>query len=159
MYSIVKNPLYVGNFVAILGVLVSIKIWWLVLLGSAFYGAYIKRIIAAEEKFLTQTYGKTYTEWADKTPVFMPDFGLWEAPEMEFSLKTVLRREYNGFMAICAAFFCTELILDVYFEKEPFLYWLKEDWPWTLAFVIGSITFISLRTLKRHTSILKVQGR
>ena len=159
MYSVCKNPLYLGNFVTILGILVSVKVWWLVLLGSLAYWLYIERIIATEENFLIETYGDEYTEWASRTPIFVPNFKLWQAPHMKFSLRTVLRREYNGFMAVCAAFFFTEMILDVFMEREVIPYWLMEDWPWTFLFVLGLVTFVTLRTLKRHTRLLRVEGR
>lgn len=159
MYSVCKNPLYLGNFIVLFGILISIKSWWLLILGCGAYYFYIKRIIATEEDFLIEKYGKIYTDWADKTPAFFPNFRLWQKPEMNFSAKTVLKREYNGFMAVCAAFFFTEMIADVFMEREPIPYWLVEDWPWTVLFVFGLITFITLRTLKRHTRILRVEGR
>src|SRR5262245_23377919 len=37
MYSIVRNPLYLGNFFAILGVLMCIKVWWLVAIFALLY--------------------------------------------------------------------------------------------------------------------------
>ena len=159
MYSIVRNPLYLGNFFAILGVLVSLKVWWLVLIGGLAYWLYIERIIAAEEEFLIGKYGETYKSWADKTPVFIPNFRLWRKSAMVFSLKNVLRREYNGFMAVCTAFFVTEIIIDVGIEGESFSYWLSEDWPWAWGFAVALVIFLTLRTLKKHTSVLKVEGR
>lgn len=159
MYSVCKNPLYLGNFITILGILVSVKVWWLVMLGSLAYWLYIERIIAAEESFLIDTYGEEYSEWASRTPIFMPNLKLWKAPHMRFSFRTVLRREYNGFMAVCAAFFFTEMILDVIIEREAIPFWLMEDWPWTVLFIFGLVTFITLRTLKRHTKLLRVEGR
>ena len=159
LYSVVKNPLYLGNYFTILGVLVSLKVWWLVMIGSLAYWIYIERIIAAEEEFLTMEYGDEYSRWADRTPVFIPDFRLWRKPAMKFSLKTVLRREYNGFMGVCAAFFLTELIVDVFVEGEPLRFWIREDWPWVWGFCAALTIFLTLRTLKKHTSVLKVSGR
>lgn len=159
MYSIVKNPLYLGNFIVILGILVSIKVWWFVLMGGLAYWVYIERIIATEEDFLIEKYGKAYNIWADKTPIFIPNLRLWRAPEMIFSLKTVLRREYNGFTAVCTAFFFTEMILDVFVKREPIFYWLSDDWPWATLFAFGLAVLLILRTLKKHTRFLRVEGR
>lgn len=159
MYSVVRNPLYLGNFIVILGILISIKTWWFVLLGSLAYCLYIERIIATEESYLTEKFGREYTDWASKTPIFLPNPRLWRSPAMPFSLKTVLRREYNGFMAVCAAFFFTEMILDVFIEHEAFIYWLAEDWPWTCMFIFGLLVFLTLRSLKKYTGILHVEGR
>jgi protein-S-isoprenylcysteine O-methyltransferase Ste14 len=159
MYSIVKNPLYLGNFLAILGVLVSLKVSWMVLVGSLAYWIYIERVIAAEEKFLIEKYGEKYLAWSKKTPIFVPNFSLWRKPSMAFSYKTVLKREYNGLFGLACAFFFTEMIVDVGFEHEAFSEWLLDDWPWGAGFVMGAMTFITLRTMKKHTNILRVEGR
>jgi protein-S-isoprenylcysteine O-methyltransferase Ste14 len=159
MYSIVKNPLYLGNYLTILGVLVSIKVWWLVLIGSLAYWLYIERIIAAEESFLADKYGRNYTDWAENTPIFVPDLRLWRKPAMSFSYRTVLKREYNGLMAVAAAFFVSEFLIDVAFQREPLRLWLREDWPWVAGFCITGLVFLTLRTLKKHTRFLKVEGR
>lgn len=159
MYSIVRNPLYLGNFIIILGVLLSIKVWWLVLLGAFAFFIYMERIILAEEKFLTETYGDAYTQWRAKTPAIWPAFHLWQAPELPFSLKTVMKREYPGLIAIGAAFFLTELISDVGFEKEPFVEWLVDDLAWTVMMITILTVGLTLRFLKKHTGLLKVEGR
>lgn len=159
MYSIVRNPLYLGNFIIILGVLLSIKVWWLVLLGGLGFFVYMERIILAEEKFLTETYGKEYTDWREKTPVIWPNFKLWIAPELPFSLKTVLKREYPALMAVGAVYFTSELLTDIFFEGEPFLEWLKDDFVWPLMFVVFMGIGLTLRFLKKKTNFLKVEGR
>ena len=43
MYSIVRNPLYLGNFVVILGVVICVKVWWLVAIVALCYWLYIER--------------------------------------------------------------------------------------------------------------------
>ena len=159
MYSIVRNPLYLGNFIIILGVLLSIKVWWLVLLGSLVFFIYMERIILAEEKFLDDNYGQAYKDWRAKTPVIWPDFKLWQKPELSFSLKTVLKREYPGLMGIGAAYFATEMITDVYFEKEPIAFWVKDDIAWPIMMGVILCIGLTLRFLKKHTDILKVEGR
>ncbi len=159
MYSIVRNPLYLGNFIAILGVLLSIKVWWLVLIGTLSFFIYIERIILAEEKFLAEKYGDRYKTWREKTPVIFPNFRLWQKPALPFSLKTVLRKEYTGLMAVGTAFFVTEAITDLFFEGEDFMEWLRDDMVWPIMFVLIIVTGLTLRYLKKNTTILKVEGR
>ena len=159
LYSIVRNPLYLGNYIIILGVLMSTMVWWLVLLGSFAFFIYMERIILTEEKFLTDTYGKEYTEWCKKTPVILPKFSLWQKPELSFSWKTVCKREYPGFIAIGSAFFIIEFITDVFFEREALSYWLAEDFIWPVTFALMLVIGLTFRYLKKHTSYLKVEGR
>jgi len=159
LYSVVKNPLYLGNSLTILGVLIAIKVWWFVAIGCLGYWLYIERIIAAEESFLAGQFGDEYTRWADGTPVFWPDFSLWRKPELSFSVRTVLKREYNGLMAVCSVFVILEFLIEVVFKGVSFAAWLREDWPWIATLAGATIIFITLRTLKKNTRILHVEGR
>lgn len=159
MYSVVRNPLYLGNFVAMLGVVLAVKAWWFGLLFLACYGPYIACVIAAEESFLLDKYGAEYAAWRARTPVFLPNFTLWRRPSLPFSARTVLRRESYGLMAICVSFFVIEFVLDILVENETVSSWLAEDWPWAAFLVAGSIIFVVLRYLKKNTQVLAVSGR
>ena len=112
-----------------------------------------------EENFLTKKFGDAYTKWCKETPVIFPKFSNWRKPDMPFSFRTVLKREYQGLLGVGTAFFVTEFITDVFVEGEPVKYWLQEDiaWPITYAFIL--VFCLSVRHLKKHTDILKVEGR
>lgn len=159
MYSIVRNPLYLGNFITILGVLLSIKVWWLVLLGSLFFFIYMERIILAEEKFLHDSFGKEYDDWRARTPVIIPNFSQWKSADLEFSMRTVLKREYPGLLGVGTAYLIIELVTDLVFEGETFREWIVEDYIWPVTFGIILAVALTLRTLKKHTKLLKVEGR
>ena len=159
LYSIVRNPLYLANFIIILGVLLSIKVWWLVALASLVFFVYMERIILTEESFLLGKFGKTYSDWCEKTPVILPNFKLWKPSTMTFSMKTVLRREYPGLLGIGTAFFVTEMIQDLVYEGEAFREWIAEDYIWPITYGIIIATCLSLRHLKKNTDLLKVEGR
>lgn len=159
MYSIVRNPLYLGNFITILGVLLSIKVWWLVLLGTLFFFIYMERIILAEENFLQEKFGAAYAEWRSRTPVIVPNFSLWQAPDMTFSWKTVLKREYPGLLGVASTFLITELVTDIVFEHESLREWLAEDYLWPVGFAMTLTLCLTLRFLKKHTGVLRVEGR
>lgn len=159
MYSIVRNPLYLGNFLILLGLILSIKIWWLVLLVSMFFFIYMERIIMAEESFLHDKYGPEYDSWRNKTPVIIPDFKNWLAPSLPFSMKTVLRREYPGLLGMVTAFLGMEMIVDLVFRKQSFQTWIVDDYMWTVIFLITLIFCLTLRHLKKNTDLLRVSGR
>ena len=118
LYSLVRNPLYLGNFVIIFGIAMSPMVFWLLVVVVLIYWLYIERIIAAEEAYLAQKFGDEYARWAERTPGFLPRFGNWRSPELPFSPRKVLRREYSGFFAIVAAYFLIELASDLIFQSE-----------------------------------------
>jgi protein-S-isoprenylcysteine O-methyltransferase Ste14 len=157
MYSIVRNPLYLGNFIVILGMLLSLKVWWFILIGLMAYWIYIERIIATEERYLVDKFGAVYTEWALRTPIFLPKFSLWQKPSMPFNFKKVLRSEYNGLMVVSAAFFLFEVLADLLFEQEPFEQWVRDDCFWWIQFFATALIFLLLRHLKKNTRLLNTQ--
>jgi len=104
IYSIVRNPLYLGNFFIWLGVgLLCHNIWFIIIFCFLFMFFY-ERIIFTEEKFLKKKFGKKYRNWANRTPVFIPKFNGFRKSVVPFSWKKVLRKEKNGFGAIFVVF-------------------------------------------------------
>ena len=93
IYSIVRNPLYLGNFFMGFGIILFPGLWYLVLMYILFFCLYYERIIFAEEAFLREKFGAEYLAWANCTPVFIPRFGKYRKADLPFSLKNVLRRE------------------------------------------------------------------
>ncbi len=81
MYSILRNPLYLGNFIAMLGVLICIKVWWVIAIFALCYWLYIERVIAVEEAYLEQKFGDAYRAWTARVPAFIPRFANWAAAE------------------------------------------------------------------------------
>lgn len=112
LYSVVRNPLYLGNMIVWLGIVSMLHQWWLS--GSILLISYLyhRTIIVAEEAYLANRFGSTYIEWRRRTPAFIPDFRHWTPPELSFSAVMVLRREYSGLFQIVAAFAFMNLVLN-----------------------------------------------
>lgn len=159
LYSIVRNPLYVGNFLIALGIVLSIKVWWFIAIFLLAYWLYIERIIAAEEAYLSTKFSKEYDDWVRVTPCFLPRLALWKSPSEKFSLRTVLRREYNGVLVIVLAFLIRETVTDMIAFDEPIADWARRDFLWIGVAMVGALLFVVLRTLKKHTRLLHVPGR
>ena len=100
MYSLVRHPLYLGNYFMWLGIMVYVGNVWFVAVCSLIYWLYYERIMFAEEAFLRSKFGQAYLDWSVDVPSFWPRNLRWTAPDAEFSLRNVLKREYNGFFAI-----------------------------------------------------------
>jgi len=159
LYSIVRNPLYFGNYLMWLGVTLATQAWWLPVIMTLVFVLYYERIIFAEEEYLATTFGERYENWASRTPVFIPRRSGWQKPRLAFSARNALRREYNGFYALVVSFTAVELGADLLGEGDSFAQWINEDLYWVWIFLVGTLIFVGLRTLKRHTNYLKVRGR
>ena len=95
LYSCVRNPLYLGNFLVVLGLAMSLQVWWFTLLTCFCFMLYYERIVLKEEAFLQSKFGEEYLSWASTTPAFLPNPRVWRAPELRFSPRSVLRRGYQ----------------------------------------------------------------
>ena len=154
MYSLVRNPLYLGNFFMWFSIILFINIHWFSILFIMSFWIYYERIIFAEESFLRNKYGEPYLSWAVKTPIFIPKVNGWKQPNLEFSIKNVLKREYSGFFAL----FFTLSIFDLMENFVRFKKWYLDDF-WLYSLCIVTLITIVLRTLKKKTNILNVLGR
>ena len=154
LYSIVRNPLYLGNFLMVLGILLFLQVWWFVLLGSFVFWIYYERIIFTEEEFLRQKFGSTYVEWSNKTPVFIPNFKTWQKSDLPFAWKTVLRREHSSFFGMVSVFTVLGITANLFIERG---HGIGLFWIW--FFGIGLIIYSVLRFLKKKTPLLTMEGR
>jgi protein-S-isoprenylcysteine O-methyltransferase Ste14 len=154
MYSVVRNPLYLGNFLIVLGVVVFLRIWWLPLLYLLLFTLYYERIIFAEEMFLRRKFGRHYMDWASWTPAFLPRINQWKTPEVPFSWKKVLRREYHGVFGLIVAMFLLEVAGDVYSGHG-----FKVDVMWTIILSFAGASYVIIRFLHKHTAVFRGEGR
>jgi hypothetical protein len=69
-------------------------------------------------------------------------------------VRNVLRREYSGFFGLIATFVILEIVSD--YEATGSLRW---DPVWAGIFAASLVIYLVLRTLKRQTRVLHVEGR
>ena len=153
-YSLVRHPLYVGNFVIWIGIALFGHLWWLTLVSVLAFWLYYERIMLAEEAYLRKKFGREFEVWADVTPAVIPGGRNWSKPAGSFSLKIVLKREYGSFFSIIVTMFTLKVSGDMLagrgFELDPM---------WGALLGLGFATWITLRVLKKKTSLLDVEGR
>jgi protein-S-isoprenylcysteine O-methyltransferase Ste14 len=154
IYSVVRHPLYLGNFFMWLAPVLIISDLWLTLFFCAFYWIYYERIMFAEEQFLRKKFGQAYLDWANKTPAFCPNFFLYKNANLQFSLKNVLKREYNSFFSLVFTMTLIRVVGFAVTTKQLYL-----DTPWIIIISSAFVIFISLKMLKKFTRILDVKGR
>lgn len=149
IYSVVRHPLYLGNFLMWLGIVLFCRDWWFAAVYTLAFYLYYERIMMAEENYLQGKFGDDFSKWAAATPAFVPRLTQWRRSDRAFSWKKVLRQEYTGFFGVTSAFFLLELsehlIVERRFEVEPL---------WGIVGLAGLAVYLTLRTLKKHTNLL-----
>ena len=121
---------------------------------SLLFWIYYERIMFAEERFLERKFGAYYLNWASKLPAFLPSILNFKKSDTEFSIITVLRREYASVLAAVIGFTFIE-VLRTYFSTNN---WSISDY--TVMILVGTIILVLiLRSLKHYTSLLEEKGR
>ena len=71
-YSLMRNPLYFGNFVIGLGWSIIAGKWAVIIFAVSFYVLYVLVIIPHEEEFLRTKFGHEYEEYCKRVKMFWP---------------------------------------------------------------------------------------
>lgn len=148
IYSIVRHPLYLGNFLMWFGpAMLTCNLWFLVSF-SFFYWVYYERIMFAEEQFLRKKFGNSYLAWAAKTPPFIPKIAKTKKSNLPFSWKKVLMKEKNGLFALFFIFCLFDIVGEL----------IKGHNDYNILFmfmcILSGIGYLTLKIIKRKTSLL-----
>jgi hypothetical protein len=154
VYSVVRHPLYVGNYLMALGVAMIFHTWWIAVLATCVCVLFYERIAFAEEAFLRKRFGETFERWSEVTPAIIPRLRQWKPSVLPFSWRTALRREYTGFFVVTMSFFLLVSAGDSVAAGR-----IKVDWPWIAVGAVGATVYLVLRTLKKQTQLLREDGR
>jgi protein-S-isoprenylcysteine O-methyltransferase Ste14 len=80
-YAFVRNPLYVGTALILLGVVVMLKVLWVGLIFFAAIAAAYTRTIRNEEAMLSKKFGAAYLDYRAKVPAMWPTLRPYAAGE------------------------------------------------------------------------------
>ena len=103
-YSLVRHPLYFGNYLIWLGLAIFLSNFWFVIILSLLFWIYYERIMFAEEVFLEEKFGGEFTVWASKTPSFFPSIKNYKPNDFPFSWRVVIKNEYPGIISSATSF-------------------------------------------------------
>jgi protein-S-isoprenylcysteine O-methyltransferase Ste14 len=153
-YSVVRHPLYLGNFFMWLGPVIFIRSAWFTVVFLLVYWLYYERIMFAEEQFLRRKFGDAYDKWSAKVSAFLPFQFKWVSPRLRFSFRNVLKREYNSFVNIFLIFAILDLFRNYYLTGRIFM---THIW---LQLLIGAVViWLIVRSVHKYTRWLEVEGR
>jgi hypothetical protein len=117
LYAYVRNPLYLGNLVIALGVMIIFLNPWLIGVFSALLLHYYL-IIRAEEGYLEQRFGEAYLSYKRSTPRLMP--AVWSrksnSPDRKFDWNQVVKKEKDLLLGVILTPICIEIYEDILHE-------------------------------------------
>lgn len=154
IYSMVRHPLYVGNFFMWLGTAMLTQNLWYIIAFVFVYWVYYERIMFAEEQFLRRKFGEIYLNWSKITPAFVLSFNNFHSPKMNFSVKKVIKKEKNGVTAIFVIFLLFRAMGD-YITNKTFV---TDSWLFYITIASIVIYFI-IKYTNKFTSLFEEEGR
>ncbi len=153
IYSVVRHPLYLGNFFMWLGPAMLTQNFWFIVAFCLFYWVYYERIMFAEEQFLRRKFGEVYTNWAENVNAFFPAFKNFKKSVLPFSWKKVLKKEKNGLVALFLIFCTFDIAGELIRQEDNYNYFL------IAACGLSVVLYIVLKILKKQTKVLDQKGR
>lgn len=155
IYSIVRHPLYLGNYFMWLGIAVLSADPMFLFVFSLLYFIFYERIMLAEEDYLASKFGDRYEKWCQEVPTIVPSPSLWKSCELHFSWKKVLAKEKNGILAVFTLLAVFQFWVDLVQTGS-----LKLPHGWTLVgLALTSMLYLVLKVLKYKTRLLSESNR
>ena len=151
-----RNPLYLGNFLVLLGLFIIYNNPWVYALGIAFFGVGYAAIVAAEEAYLKEKFGDAYLAYTRDVPRWIPRVrGLRRSLSgMRFNWRRVLLKEYGSTYAWTAggiALLTAETLAHhSYAERARYL-----DTLW-MALTVLTVGWATTRYLKKSRRLREV---
>jgi protein-S-isoprenylcysteine O-methyltransferase Ste14 len=108
-YAFVRNPLYVGNMLMYVGIVMiagAVNVWLMAATTFLFFLIQYSLIISLEEETLSALFGHEYLNYKANVPAIFPRFSPWENPEnrrparIPKTLKTEKRTLQNVFLVL-----------------------------------------------------------
>ena len=145
LYSVVRHPLYLGNFLMWLGpALLTLHSWFIVAF-ILLYWVYYERIMLAEEDYLRNKFGQPYEEWAAGRPAFIPDLAKWKPYENKLLLYKAIYQEKTGFLWLNLIFWLFGAL-----NAHSIAAALTSLAPWNILLLISIVLYILLKLTKRN---------
>jgi protein-S-isoprenylcysteine O-methyltransferase Ste14 len=154
IYSLLRHPLYLGNFFMWLGPVLFLRSVWYTVVFGLLYWLYYERIMFAEEQFLRRKFGEIYDKWAENVSSFVPYSFKYIPSKLPFSVRNVIKREYNSFFNIFLIFTILDLFRNYFLSERIYLTNM-----WIYLFGSVFIIWIAVRAIHKLTRWLEVEGR
>jgi len=119
VYSIVRNPLYLGNFFIFFGITMMSQSWEIIITNSLLMLIFYSLVVLKEENVLYEKFKDEYALWAQKVNCFIPSFKNYQKPDEKFNLKNVIINEHDTWLLVTVCFVGLEVIRG-YFEVNKF---------------------------------------
>lgn len=125
IYSIVRNPLYIGNFFMFTGLVTVFSNSYALLVFGVFLILQYYFVVLVEENYLIETYGKDYETYCTRVRRIIPTFKDYRKNQNPFNLRKVIFKENDSVFNMLVVYLLVLLYKERVFTGgigEPFYY-------------------------------------
>lgn len=144
LYSLTRNPLYVGNFFMWMGLVFYIGVVWFFLMFVCVFWIYYERIVFAEEIFLRKKFKEPYLQWAKKTSVFIPVRFSYVHPKNSFNWKKIIVKEKSAILMFFLDFWILQQFY-IFFDANTIYIEFNEI---TYGFLASIVLYLFIKSLQ-----------
>lgn len=142
IYSVVRNPLYIGNVLMFSGLLaVYLNIYALIIF-ILFLLIQYHFIIKSEENYLKGIYGDEYDRYCSRIKSICPKFSEYKKPVLYFNFRKVLFKENDSIFNMSFMFVILLAIREQSFSKVH-----------TIIIVLLVLLYVSIKIWKKRKNI------
>jgi len=145
IYSIVRNPLYIGNVLIYSGMLVVFSNLFAILIFSIFIILQYYFIIFSEEDYLMEKYGKDIALYFKNVSRIVPNFKNYKKPILKFSLKKVIFNENDSIFNILMMF-----VLILAYKEMVFYGSIDNFKIYLITGILLVFVYAIIKILKKH---------
>ena len=116
-YSVVRNPLYLGNLLGIIGFGFAVEQPVLALFLGLVFALFYPSVVAKEEQQLGRLFGERYAAYCAAVPRWVPDWSLYQEPAFVTVSPHRVRRAILDAMWFLWAFALWEFIEELHSLK------------------------------------------
>lgn len=144
IYSLVRNPLYIGNLLIFSGLVAVFANIWAEVVVAVFLIAQYYFIILSEEDFLSREYGKEYQDYCVRMRRVIPVFKNYEKNSNPFALSKVIFKESDSVFNMLAMY-----LLVLGYKEKAFRGTIKHPFLFIIPGIIFVLSYIIVKVVKK----------
>ncbi|MFC1514500.1 methyltransferase family protein [Candidatus Omnitrophota bacterium] len=154
-YAHVRNPMYVGNFLILLGIGMIYGSAWVYFVLVPFISFAYLSIVVTEEDYLKKRFGAEYKKYCKKVNRFFPNFkGIkGSLGQFQYDWKKVIRKDYGTFFGMIVG--CYAIVLWKRYHLYGFPKSEGEILTAISVFILLGIGYVVVRRLKKSGKLKK----
>ena len=145
IYSIVRNPLYIGNFFIFTGLVIVFSNIFALFAFIIFLILQYYFVVLAEENFLKEKYGKDFETYCRRVRRIIPTFKDYRENQNPFNLKKVVFKENDSVFNMLVMY-----ILVLLYKEKAFTDSISRPFVYIIPGVILMAAYIIVKIIKRR---------